>query len=102
MADRLATLLETESTVLVFEELLVAQEDIRSIGKTVDTLLMEFDQQAFEAYHLQALSAPQLAAGDQRSRQGAQRSLLYTRSTSALPNRVMKRLNPYAVTSHRW
>ena len=50
MADRLATLLGTESEVLVSEELLVAQDNIRSIGKSVDTLLMELDQQAFEAY----------------------------------------------------
>src|SRR4051812_26676688 len=49
MADRLATPLGTESEVLVFEELLVAQDDIRSIGKSVDTLLMELDQQALEA-----------------------------------------------------
>src|SRR5438045_4675409 len=50
MADRLATLLGTESKVLVSKELLVAQDDIRSIGKSVDTLLMELDQQALEAY----------------------------------------------------
>src|SRR3954471_22440837 len=50
MADRLATPLGTESEVLVFEELLVTQDDIRSIGKSVDTLLMELDQQALEAY----------------------------------------------------
>ena len=50
MADRLATLLGTESEVLVSEELLVAQDDIRFIGKSVDTLLMELDQQALEAY----------------------------------------------------
>src|SRR4051812_12061268 len=50
MVDRLATPLGTESTVLIPEELLVAQDDIRSIGKSVDTLLMEFDQHAFEAY----------------------------------------------------
>src|SRR4051812_4067057 len=50
MADRLATLLGTECQILVFEELLVAQDDIRSIGKSVDTLLMELDQQALEAY----------------------------------------------------
>src|SRR3954463_7862728 len=50
MADRLATPLGTESDVLIFEELLVAQDDIRSIGKSVDTLLMELDQQALEAY----------------------------------------------------
>src|SRR3954469_20039045 len=50
MANRLATPLGTESEVLVSEELLVAQDDIRSIGKSVDTLLMELDQQALEAY----------------------------------------------------
>src|SRR3954469_3646720 len=50
MADRLATLLGTESDILVSEELLVAQDDIRSIDKSVDTLLMELDQQALEAY----------------------------------------------------
>ena len=49
MADRLATPLRTESEVLVSEELLVAQDDIRTIGKSVDTLVMELDQQAFEA-----------------------------------------------------
>src|SRR5438045_5704357 len=50
MADRLATPLGTESEVLVFEKLLVAQDDIWSIGKSVNTLLMELDQQALEAY----------------------------------------------------
>src|SRR5436190_21496436 len=50
MADRLATPLGTKSEILVSGELLVAQDDIRSIGKSVDTLLMELDQQALEAY----------------------------------------------------
>src|SRR4051812_14495046 len=50
MADRLATLLGTESKVLVSEDLLVEQDNIRSIGKSIDTLLMELDQQALEAY----------------------------------------------------
>src|SRR2546430_5241651 len=50
MADRLATLLGTKSDILVSEKLLVAQDDIRSIGKNVDTFLMELDQQALEAY----------------------------------------------------
>src|SRR3954462_3391241 len=50
MADRLSTLLGIGSEVLVSEELLVTQDDIRSIGKSVDTLLMELDQQALEAY----------------------------------------------------
>src|SRR3954469_21691879 len=48
MADRLATPLGTESEVLVSEDLLVAQDDIRSIGKSFDTLSMELDQQALE------------------------------------------------------
>src|SRR5204862_8057167 len=50
MADRLATPLGTESEVLMSEELLVAQDDIRSIGKSVDALLMELDHHALEAY----------------------------------------------------
>src|SRR3954466_13173486 len=50
MAGILATLLGTKSEILVSEELLVAQDDIRSIGKSVDTLLMELNQQALEAY----------------------------------------------------
>src|SRR3954468_1426566 len=50
MSDRLATPLGTESEVLVSEDLLVAQDDIRSIGKSFDPLLMELDQQALEAY----------------------------------------------------
>src|SRR3954468_5641524 len=50
MADRLATPLGIESEILVFEELLLVQDDIRSIGKSVDTLLMELDQRALEAY----------------------------------------------------
>ena len=45
MADRLATPLGTKST-----ELLVVKDGIRSKGKFVDTLLMEFDQQALGAY----------------------------------------------------
>src|SRR5436189_2746881 len=48
MADRLTTPLGIESEILVFKELLVAQDDIWSIGKSVDTLLMELDQQALE------------------------------------------------------
>src|SRR4051812_31806714 len=50
MADRLATPLGTKSEVLISEKLLVAQDDIWSIGKSVDALLMELDQQALEAY----------------------------------------------------
>ena len=43
MADRLATPLGTESDILIFKELLGEQDDIRFIGKSVDTLLMELD-----------------------------------------------------------
>src|SRR5436853_3618684 len=49
MADKLATLLGTES-ILVSEEVLVAQDDIMSLGKTVETLIAEFNQQAYEDY----------------------------------------------------
>src|SRR4051812_37529310 len=76
MADRLATLLGAESTVLVFEELLMAQDDIRSIGKTVDTLLMEFDQKAFEAY---------LSSGSDDSAVGRTRSTVKTGSPTLSP-----------------
>src|SRR5205809_2283343 len=65
MANRLATPLGTESEVLVSEELLVAQDDIRSIGKSVDTLLMKLDQQALEAY----LSSASEASATGRARQ---------------------------------
>src|SRR3954466_109939 len=50
MADILATPLGTESEVLIYEDLLVVQDDIRSIGKSFDTPLMELDLQALEAY----------------------------------------------------
>src|SRR4051812_37039360 len=65
MADRVATLLETKSEVLISEELLVMQDDIRSIGKSVDTLLMELDQQALEAY----LSSASKGSATGRARQ---------------------------------
>src|SRR3954466_14067406 len=45
MVDRLTSLLGTKST-----ELLLGQDGIRSKGKFVDMLLLEFDQQASEAY----------------------------------------------------
>src|SRR3954466_3344245 len=64
MADRLATLLGTESDILISEDMLVAQDDIRSIGKSVDTLLMELDQQAFESY--MTLNSEGLTAGRAR------------------------------------
>src|SRR3954468_22819700 len=45
MADRLATWLGSKRS-----ELFMAQDGIRSKGKFVDMLLLEFDQQALEAY----------------------------------------------------
>src|SRR5438045_4605060 len=99
MADRLVTPLGTESTVLVFEELLVAQDVIRSIGKSVDTLLMEFDQQAFEAYLSSNSEGSAVGCTRQTLKTGSPTlSLLFMRPTTALPNRVLKRLNPVALT----
>src|SRR2546430_1213847 len=71
MADRLATLLGTESEVLVFKELLVAQDDIRSIGKSVDTLLMEPDQQALEAYMSSASEGSTTSLARRRHKTGS-------------------------------
>src|SRR4051812_41712457 len=84
MADRLATLLGTESEILISEELLVAQDDIRSIGKSIDTLLMELDQQALEAF---VSSASEGSATDraQRTRKTGSRELSpeYAANTSS-------------------
>src|SRR3954466_11144710 len=79
MADRLATLLGTESEVLIFEELLVAQDDIRFIGKSVDTLLMELDQQALETY---------LSSAFEGSANGRARRTRKTGSPKLSPERV--------------
>src|SRR3954469_5821216 len=76
MADRLAAPLGTENTVIISEEMLVAQDDIRSIGKTVDTLLMEFDQQAFQAY---------LSSNSEGSAAGCTRRTLKTESPTLFP-----------------
>src|SRR3954468_2586983 len=76
MADRLATPLGTKSEILVSEELLVAQDDIRSIGKSVDTLLMELDQQALEAY---------LSSASEGSATGCARRLRKTGSPKLSP-----------------
>src|SRR4051812_44531523 len=95
MADRLATPLGTESTVLVFEELLVAQDDIRSIGKSVDTLLMEFDQQDFEAY---------MSSNSEGSADGRKRRMLKTESPMLSPihaaNSNSAKQSPEAVKGH--
>src|SRR4051812_36795406 len=76
MADRLATPLGNKSKILVSEELLVAQDDIRSIGKSVDTLLMELDQQALEAY---------LSSASEGSATGRARRTSKTRSPKLSP-----------------
>src|SRR3954469_17016334 len=81
MADRLATPLGTENEVLVFEELLVAQDDIRSIGKSVDTLLMELDQQALEAYL--SLTSEGSATGRARKTGSPKLSLEHAANTSS-------------------
>src|SRR3954462_7347205 len=99
MADRLATPLGTESEVLVSEKLLVAQDDIRSIGKSVDTLLMELDQQALEAY---------MSSNSKGSAAGRARRMRKTGSPKLSPKHVAnnssakqspKHLNPVTVTS---
>src|SRR3954465_5509835 len=79
MADRLETPLGTESTVLVSEELLVAQDDIRSISKNVDTFLMELDQQAFEAY---------MSSSSESSIDGRKRQTLKTENSIYSPVRA--------------
>src|SRR3954468_20678259 len=76
MADRLVTPLGTESEVLVSEELIVAQDDIRSIGKSVDTLLIELDQQTLEAY---------LSSASEGSATGRARRTRKTRSPKLSP-----------------
>src|SRR3954464_12641966 len=71
MVDRLAILLGIKSI-----KFLVEQDDIRSIGKIVDMLLMEFDQQAFEAY---------LSSGSDGSAAGRTRPTLKTESPTLSP-----------------
>src|SRR3954470_23891733 len=95
MADRLATQLGTESEVLVSEELLVAQDDIRSIGKSVDTLLMELDLQAFEAY---------MSSNSEGSATGCARRTHKTGSPRLSPehaaNKSSAKENPEALEPH--
>src|SRR3954465_9661730 len=96
MADRLVTLLGTESEVLVSEELLVAKDDIRSIGKSVDTLLMELDQQALEAY---------LSSASEGSATGRARRTRKTGSPELSPEDVTNissaKQSPEAIEPHR-
>lgn len=47
MANKLATSLETDS-IFTIEDCLVAQGDIKMIEKVVNTLIIEFDQAAYE------------------------------------------------------
>src|SRR5438270_2615665 len=96
MVDRLATPLGTESTILIFKELLVMQDNIWSIGKSVDTLLMELDQQAFEAY---------LSSNSEGSAAGRTRRTLKTGSPMLSPvhaaNHGSPRQSPEALEPHR-
>src|SRR4051812_44496872 len=101
MADRLATPLGTKSEILVSKELLVAQDDIRSIGKSVDTLLWNSISRLWKPICLRPLKAQQLAVHDERARQGAQSSLLNMRPTPAQPSRALKQLNPVTVISQQ-
>src|SRR3954466_10578888 len=99
MADRLATPLETESEVLVFEELLVAQDDIRSIGKSVDTLLMELDQQALEAYLSLASEGSAPGRARRTRKTGSPKLSPEDAAISAQPSRALKQMNPVTATS---
>lgn len=49
MSNKLATPLGTDNTFFSDEEV-AAQGDIKMVGKTIDTLVVEFDQEAYEAY----------------------------------------------------
>lgn len=44
MENGLKTLLGSTSNITISKKMLVAQDDIRSISKTVDMLVVEFDQ----------------------------------------------------------
>lgn len=44
------TLLGTASNVIIFEEVLMAPDNIKSVCKMVDMLVVEFNQQVFEEY----------------------------------------------------
>src|SRR3954466_374286 len=96
MADRLATLLGIESEVLVSEKLLVVQDDIRSIGKSVDTLLMELDQQAFEAY-MSSNSEGSAAGRAHRTHKTGSPKL----SPSHAANNSSAKQSPEAIEPHR-
>ena len=100
MADRLATLLGTESEVLVFEELLVAQDDIQSIGKRVETLLMELDQQALEAY-LSSASEGSATGRTRRTRKTGSPKLSPEDAANNSSAKQSKQLNHVTVTSQQ-
>src|SRR5438045_153979 len=102
MDDRLATPLGTEGNILVSEELLMVQDNIRSIGKNMNTLLIELDRQAFEAYMSSGSEGLHQAAHEEPLGSRAPCTLLRAQSSLALPNRVSKLLKIPAVTSHRW
>lgn len=48
MENRLATSLGTTSNVLISREMLMAQDDIKSTDKMMDTIMVKFDQKAIE------------------------------------------------------
>src|SRR4051812_36860956 len=100
MADRLAIPLWTESNVLVSEKLLGAQGDIRFVAKTVDTLLIEFDQQAFEEYL--SIGSEGQAAHMNGLGSRALHSLLPMQPRLTLLNRAPMSSQLQAMTSYRW
>src|SRR4051812_31271666 len=97
MVDRLATLLGTENEVLVSKKLLVTQDDIRSIGKSVNTLLMELDQQALEAY---------MSSNSEGSAVGCARRTRKTGSPKLSPEHAANissaKQSPEALETHRF
>src|SRR4051812_24025436 len=102
MADRLATLLGTENNILSSEELLMAQDDIWSILKTMDTLMIEFDQRAFKAYSSSG-SEDTVAGRACRAARIESPVLSPTRAVRANPaEQGPKLLKPQVVTFHRW
>lgn len=38
--------------LFIFDELLVAQNNVRSVGKTIESLVIEFDHASFEVHFL--------------------------------------------------
>lgn len=50
MKKKMVTPLGTIGNIIVFDDMPMAHDDPKSVGKTVETLVVEFDQVAFEEY----------------------------------------------------